>query len=169
MVDRTPGGLLTDGDKPGLTATLRGERMIRRWTLPGHPVTFLWHEVAMALWKALWLPFYFIGEDNFTVSTGYLARTFGGGATAEAAIAYSIGIVGTVHVAIMMLAWFGIARPHRTLRLSLNALAVIAYCYMAGIALGLEAWTTAGPYVLLAMFAVYNLHRAVRNGRGYRI
>lgn len=155
---------MIDGPLP----VARGERMLQRWTLAGHPVTFSWIEVLLALWKACWLPGYLIGQDAFTVSAGYLAGSFGGGSHATACVAYAIGLVGLTHVAIMLGAWLGLTRPPRTLRLLCNALAATIFGYMAGISIGLDAYTTAGPYAVFTLIALGNLQRAVRNGRGYR-
>lgn len=147
--------------------TLRGERMLRRWTLHGHPVTFSATEVLMAAWKACWLPGYFLRERNFSVSVTILSD-YTEGIVPVGAMALVIGLTGIVHVTIMALAWFGVVRPPRVLRLMFNMFAAVLFGFIFGVATALELYTAAGPYLILTLLALGNLQRAARNGRGYR-
>lgn len=153
---------------PGPLRTLRGERMLRRWTLHGHPVTFSASEVLMSLWKVCWLPgYYVLAGRNFVISVEILSE-YTGGVIGPGAFAVLIGCTGIVHFVVMMLAWFGVLRPPRVLRLTLNTSAAVLFGFISGVAIALQAHTTAGPYVILTLLALANLQRAVRNGRGYR-
>lgn len=148
---------------------IRGDRMLERFTLQGTPVAFSGAEWAMALWLASWWPLYVFERPSFVGTFRVLHEGLPDVLAAiipPPAIAMTLGIIGMIHAGMMTLAWLGIARPPRRLRVLANLITACIWAFTATVGITIGAWSAAGPYAIFTLLSLQYMQRAIRNGVG---